>query len=102
MWAVAIAERASSTRAIHRLSALKVTNLRQPGYYADGGNLCLRIAPGGSKGWIFRFTLAGRKRDAGLGAFPAVSLMLAREEAQRCRRACRAMHRSDRGAQGRP
>ena len=72
-------------RAIHRLSALKVTSLKKPGYYADGGSLYLRIAPGGSKGWIFRFTLASRKRDAGLGAFPAVSLVRAREEAQRCR-----------------
>ena len=72
-------------RGINRLSALKVNTLRQPGYYADGGGLYLRVAPGGSRGWIFRFTLAGRKRDAGLGPYPAVSLLRAREEAQRCR-----------------
>jgi integrase len=73
-------------RAIHRLSAVKVTNLRRPGYYADGGSLYLRIAPGGSKGWIFRFGLAGKMRDAGLGAFPTVSLVKAREQAAECRR----------------
>jgi hypothetical protein len=73
-------------RAIHRLSAVKVTSLKQPGYYADGGSLYLRVAPGGSKGWIFRFTMAGRTRDAGLGAFPTVSLVKAREEAAGCRR----------------
>jgi integrase len=72
-------------RSIHKLSAIKVNNTKAPGYYADGGNLYLRIAPGGTKGWIFRFTIAGRTRDAGLGAFPAVSLVKAREEAQRCR-----------------
>ena len=73
-------------RAIHRLSAVKVSNLTQPGYYADGGSLYLRVAPGGSKGWIFRFTIAGRTRDAGLGAFPTVSLSKAREQAAECRR----------------
>jgi integrase len=73
-------------RAIHRLSAVKVTSLKQPGYYADGGSLYLRVAPGGSKGWIFRFTIDGRTRDAGLGAFPTVSLVKAREAAADCRR----------------
>lgn len=72
-------------RSLHQLSAVKVTNLKQSGYYADGGNLYLRIAPGGTKGWIFRFAIAGRTRDAGLGAFPAVSLVRAREAARRCR-----------------
>jgi integrase len=72
-------------RNIHRLSAVKVVSLKRPGYYADGGNLYLRIAPGGTKGWIFRFTIQGRTRDAGLGTFPAVSLGRAREEAQRWR-----------------
>ena len=60
-------------RSLHRLSAVKVTNLKQPGYYADGGNLYLRVAPGGTKGWIFRFTIAGRTRDAGLGSYPTMS-----------------------------
>ena len=73
-------------RAIHRLSAVKVTSLKQPGYYADGGSLYLRVAAGGSKGWIFRFTIVGRTRDAGLGAFPTVSLIKAREQAAECRR----------------
>ena len=73
-------------RAIHRLSVVKVTSLKRPGYYADGGSLYLRVAPGGSKGWIFRFTIAGRTRDAGLGAFPTVSLIKAREQAAECRR----------------
>ena len=73
-------------RPIHRLSAVKVATIKQPGYYADGGNLYLRVAPGGSKGWIFRFGVAGKTRDAGLGPYPTVSLINAREQAAECRR----------------
>ena len=73
-------------RAINRLSDVAVRAKKRPGYIADGGNLYLRIAPGGTKGWIFRFTMAGRTRDAGLGPYPTVSLVKAREEAERCRR----------------
>src|SRR5947199_6263298 len=61
-----------------RLSALKVTRLKGPGYFADGGNLYFRIAPGGARGWIFRYSMAGRTRDMGLGAYPKISLAAAR------------------------
>ena len=73
-------------RGLNRLSAVKVARLTTPGYYADGGNLYLRIASGGSKGWIFRFAIAGRTRDAGLGSYPAITLVKAREEAEYRRR----------------
>ena len=69
-------------RSMHRLSAVTVATLKKPGYYADGGCLYLRVAPGGTKGWIFRFGLAGKMRDAGLGAFPTVSLVKARKQAE--------------------
>ena len=72
-------------RAIHRLSAPTINNKKEAGYYADGGNLYLRIAPGGTKGWIFRFALDGKTRDAGLGPYPTVGLKEAREEAHRWR-----------------
>ncbi len=77
--------RAVGMRAIHRLSAVKVATLKRAGYYADGGCLYLKVTPTGSKSWIFRFALEGRKRDAGLGVFPAVSLVKARGLAQRYR-----------------
>ena len=73
-------------RTKHRLSPVGVKNLTTPGLYADGGNLYLRVAPGGSKGWIFRFTLGGRTRDAGLGSYPALSLAEAREQADKFRK----------------
>ena len=73
-------------RGLNRLSAVNVTARKKPGYYSDGGCLYLRVAPGGSRGWIFRFAQRGKTRDAGLGSYPAVSLVKAREEAERFRR----------------
>jgi integrase len=72
-------------RMIHRLSAVGVSATRAPGYYADGGGLYLRVAPGGTRAWIFRFTMSGKTRDGGLGSYPAVSLAKARGEAELCR-----------------
>jgi integrase len=69
----------------NRLSDVAVRARKRPGYVADGGNLYLRVAPGGTKGWIFRFTMIGKTRDAGMGSYPTVSLVKAREEAERCR-----------------
>jgi integrase len=73
-------------RVLNRLSDVAVRAKKRPGYVADGGNLYLRVAPGGTKGWIFRFSMGGRTRDAGLGPYPTVSLVKAREEAEKCRR----------------
>src|SRR5215831_19854222 len=81
-----VRRRVGLPRTLHRLSAVRVAGAKTPGYYADGGNLYLRVAPGGSKQWIFRFTLAGKTRDAGLGSFPTISLVKARQEAEKCRR----------------
>ncbi len=49
--------------------------------YGDGRGLYLRIAPGGSKSWILRASIDGRRRDIGLGGFPTVSLAGARQHA---------------------
>ena len=37
--------------------------------------------PGGSCGSVFRFALNGRTRDMGLGAYPTITLAMAREKA---------------------
>ncbi|MFM9848287.1 MAG: tyrosine-type recombinase/integrase [Hyphomicrobiaceae bacterium] len=70
---------------MHKLTAIKVAAARKPGYLSDGGNLYLRIASGGSKSWAFRYVIAGRARDAGLGPYPVVSLNAARTEAEKFR-----------------
>jgi integrase len=73
------------TRMLGRLSAVRVQSVRKRGYYGDGGGLYLRVAPGGAKGWIFRYGGRGRRRDMGLGGYPAISLRKARELAGDCR-----------------
>ena len=55
--------------------------------YGDGGTLFLNVAPGGSKSWIQRITVNGRRRDIGLGPWPVVSLAMARDRAFANRRA---------------
>src|SRR5215472_11824073 len=73
------------TRMLGRLSAVRVQSVRKRGYYGDGGGLYLRVAPGGAKGWIFRYGGRGRRRDMGLGGYPAIGLAKARELAGDCR-----------------
>jgi integrase len=73
------------TRVLGRLSAVRVQSVRKRGYYGDGGGLYLRVAPGGAKGWIFRYGGRGRRRDMGLGGYPAIGLAKARELAGDCR-----------------
>jgi integrase len=73
-------------RALNRLSALKVTRAKEPGMYADGGSLYLRVAEGGSRQWIFRYVTNGRLRDMGLGPAHTLTLAEARERATEARK----------------
>ena len=73
-------------RAVNRLSALRVDRLRAPGHYPDGNGLYLQISEAGTKSWCYRFTLAGRTREMGLGPYPAVTLADARKQAAEARR----------------
>jgi integrase len=60
---------------------LKVEDIRKaktPGRMADGRGLFLNVAAGGSKSWIQRIRIDGRRLDKGLGGFPAVTLTHAR------------------------
>jgi integrase len=52
----------------------------------DGHGLYLVVKPTGARSWIFRFQLNGRRRDAGLGPWPIVTLAEAREKADEARR----------------
>src|ERR1019366_3463404 len=60
-------------------------NLKSAGYFADGDRLYFRIASSGARGWIFRFTMQNRTRDAGLGSYPGIGLAAARELAAKFR-----------------
>jgi integrase len=74
------------TQMIHRLSAVKITNTKTRGMYADGGGLYLQVSKNGSRSWIFRFKQNGRVRDMGLGSLATIGLAKARELAAECRR----------------
>ena len=65
-----------------RLTATQVKAARTPGKLHDGEGLYLNIAAGGSRSWIQRITVDGRRRDIGLGGFPAVTLAQARKRCQ--------------------
>lgn len=50
---------------------------------SDGGELLLEVRPSGAKVWLCRLTVGRkRRRDMGLGGYPAVSLKAARAAAQ--------------------
>jgi integrase len=69
-------------RTLNRLSAFKVEKAKEPGMYADGGGLYLRIAEGGSKQWIYRYVTNNRPRDMGIGPVHVLTLAEAREKAR--------------------
>ena len=64
-----------------KLTVPKVKALKLPGRYGDGGGLYLLVRPSGTKAWVQRIVIDGRRRDLGLGGFPVVSLARAREKA---------------------
>jgi integrase len=72
-------------RTLNRLTAMQVAKAKKPGLLCDGGGLYLRIAPRGSKQFIFRYAVNGRLRDMGLGPTHTLSLEQARERARDAR-----------------
>ncbi len=75
------------TRQLHLLTARTVAGLKDPGRYADGGNLYLRVSPTGAKRWTFLYTIGTKKnRELGLGSAGTVTLAEAREKATAARK----------------
>jgi len=52
---------------------------------SDGGGLLLEVKASGAKVWLCRLTVDGKRRDMGLGGYPAVTLKAAREAARKAR-----------------
>src|SRR5262249_32907555 len=73
-------------RALGRLTALKVEKAKQPGMYADGGGLYLRVTPEGTKNWVLRYMLDRKPHWMGLGPLALYGLAEAREKALDARR----------------
>ncbi len=71
-------------RKARELAPVEVKRLTTPGLYAVGGvaGLHLQVTKSGARSWILRTTIAGKRRDLGLGGYPDVTLALAREKAR--------------------
>ena len=72
-----------------RLTVKRIEALQKPGRFGDGNCLYLVVAPGGSKSWVQRLVIDGRRRDIGLGSAQFVTLAQARDAAYENRRAAR-------------
>jgi integrase len=63
------------------LTAAFVRTVKEAGRYGDGNGLILRVEPSGSKRWIQRIVIRGKRTDIGLGSASLVTLAEAREAA---------------------
>ena len=78
-----------------KLTNLKVERARHTGHsrrpvrMTDGDGLFLQVTKEGAKSWVYRFTLAGKAREMGLGSLSDVTLANARS----ARDSARARHR---------
>ena len=74
----------------HALSTAFVRTVAAAGRYCDGQGLYLDVQPSGSRSWVQRIAIRGRRRELGLGGFPLVSLKEARALAFANRKLARA------------
>ena len=75
--------RRTKRRGRHPDKALSAAFVRSapPGRHADGNGLYLFVQPTGTRSWVQRLVIRGRRRELGLGAAGLVSLAEAREQA---------------------
>ena len=82
----------SKRRGRHPEKALSdefVRGVVEPGRYCDGHCLYLEVQPSGSRSWVQRIVIQGRRREIGLGGVPLVSLEEARARALANRKVAR-------------
>ena len=61
-----------------KLTTARVRKLNEAGRYGDGGGLYLNVSKTGTKSWVQRVRIVGKRTDKGLGGFPSVALSEAR------------------------
>ena len=71
------------------LTGAFIHHVRDPGFFADGDCLYLKVDGSGSKRWILRTAVHGKRRDMGLGSCTEISLLEARARARRLRKVAR-------------
>jgi integrase len=74
---------------VNKLNPAKLRTLTKPGVYGDGAGLYMQVRDADHRSWIYRYTLFGKARWMGLGAFLDVSLAEAREAAAAARKRVR-------------
>ena len=69
------------------LKALQVKRLTAPGLHAVGvvPGLHLQVTSPEARSWVLRVMVGSKRRDIGLGGFPAVTLEMAHEKARAAR-----------------
>ena len=72
------------------MAKIKILTVRQiitlpSGFHPDGGNLYLRVRGTGSRSWVFRYKIAGKVFELGLGPVANRSLSQARDLAAKMR-----------------
>ncbi|MEY8688753.1 MAG: tyrosine-type recombinase/integrase [Leptothrix sp. (in: b-proteobacteria)] len=74
-------------RAAIELKAMEVRRLTEPGTHFVGAvpGLALQVLPTGARTWVLRVMVAGKRREMGLGGYPAVTLAQAHELARAAR-----------------
>jgi integrase len=73
---------------VSKLTALGVKKA-STGRHGDGGGLYLVVSDTGSRKWVLRIQINGKRRDFGLGSASSVSLTEARDTAEDMRRSVR-------------
>lgn len=74
-------------KVVKALSAIEVSRLISPGVHKVGNvaGLSLTVSNTGARSWLLRATVGTRRREIGLGAYPAVTLASAVEKARAAR-----------------
>lgn len=71
-------------RVAKALGPMAVSRLTGAGYHAVGTvpGLYLQVAPSGSRSWVLRTTVGSKRREFGLGGYPAATLQMAHQRAR--------------------
>lgn len=71
-------------RETREMSALEVGRINATGYHHVGGvsGLVLQVSKTGTKSWLMRVAVGGKRREIGMGGYPDVTLAGAREAAR--------------------
>lgn len=71
-------------RPVEAMTAADVAALETPGRYAVGGvaGLSIVVTKRGTKNWVLRTHVNGKRREFGVGGYPTVTLAQARKRAR--------------------